>query len=154
VAILQRDFASGKDYSAQALDIFRSVGDRRGISITLTGLGQMTAQLGCLGDARALQVEALTVKVELGDRRGIAISLEALAYVQSACGEYEQAARLLAKAESMREELETPLALSEREEHDQHVAAARAALGDAAFDHAWQAGRASNTEAIIEGVIH
>jgi len=102
--------------------------------------------------AGALRREGLVIQRELGDRRGIAYSLEGLAEaVVAARGSSRRAARILGAAERLREEIGTPLPPIDLPQYEQRVASARAALGDnAAFDRAWQEGRALTLEEAIE----
>jgi hypothetical protein len=87
----------------------------------------------------------------LGDRRGIAFSLGGLAAVVAALGSSLRAARIWGAEARLREEIGSPLPPNDRSDYDRRVAAARAALGDhAAFDHAWQEGRALTLEQAIE----
>ena len=61
------------------------------------------------------------------------------------------AARLWGYAEQLREEIGSPLPSNERPRYERQVSAARAAMGnDAAFDHAWQEGRAMTLEQAME----
>jgi hypothetical protein len=115
----------------------------------LNGGGVPAYRQGDYAAARALQGESLAIRRELGDRRGIALSLEGAASVAAATGEARRAARLWDAAERLREEIAAPLLLSDRSQHEE-VAAARSALGDdAAFDAAWQEGRAMPLEQAI-----
>jgi hypothetical protein len=51
------------------------------------------------------------------------------------------AVRLLAAAEVLRNQIGSVIWPVDRPAHERHITEARAALGDAAFDAAWQAGR-------------
>jgi hypothetical protein len=106
---------------------------------------------GDLASARALYKEGLANRRELGDRLGIARALEGLAAVAAALGSSIRAARIWGAAQRLREEIGTPLSLAERPRYDQCGAAARAAVAnDAAFDRAWQEGRALTLKRAIE----
>jgi hypothetical protein len=86
--------------------------------------------------------ESLAIFWELGNKEGIAKDLEGLAAVAFSEAQFERAARLLGSAEGLRGAMGTPLAPSDRAEHDRTAAAARAALGEDAFAAAWTAGQA------------
>ena len=134
----------------ESLSIYRELGDREGIAGSLVHLGQVASARGDLSSAREFGMQSLALFRELGDRTGIAESMELLATVTSASGGPERAARLWGAMERLREEIGTPRAPSERERHERSVASARAALGDdAAFDLAWQEGRAIMLELAI-----
>ena len=94
-----------------------------------------------------------------GDRHGdVAVyrrrgqrALEGLAAVAAALGSSIRAARIWGAAQRLREEIGTPLSLAERPRYDQCGAAACAAVADdAAFDRAWQEGRALTLKQAIE----
>ena len=74
-----------------------------------------------------------------------------VAAVMSACAQPRQAARVCGATERLREEIGAPLSPTERAEHDVQVSAARAAMPDhAAFELAWQEGRAMTLEDVIK----
>jgi non-specific serine/threonine protein kinase len=126
----------------ESLAIGRDLGDRDGIASSLHSLGVVAYLQGHLAAARALYTESLDNRRELDDRLGIARALEGLAAVVAALGSSLRAARIWGAAQRLREEIGTPLSPTERSHYDQRAAAARAAADDAAFDRAWQEGRA------------
>jgi non-specific serine/threonine protein kinase len=135
----------------ETLAIFRELGDRRCIALSLNNLGTVAFDQGDYPAARALCEESLVLRRELSDRRGIAESLEELAYCAFALVSPGRAARILGAAERLREEIASPLAPTDRPQYDRQVAAARAAIGDdAAFDFAWQEGRAMTLDQAVE----
>jgi non-specific serine/threonine protein kinase len=106
--------------------------------------------------AAALFEESLKLFAELGNKMGIAECLEGLAGV--AAGDRtstrrelraERAAQLFGAAEALREAATTPLPPYRRADVDRDLAAARAQLDDAAFDAAWEAGRAMTMERAV-----
>src|SRR5262249_33704772 len=116
----------------------------------LGNLGLVAVEQGDYAAARALQQESLQIRREVVDREGIARSLEGLAAAEAPRGQKIPAARLWGAAERLREEIGAPLPPNERPRYEQQVAAARAALrDDAAFDAAWQEGRAMTMEEAI-----
>jgi predicted ATPase/DNA-binding winged helix-turn-helix (wHTH) protein len=146
----QGDYAVARALLEESLAIYRELGDREGTANSLNNLGQVAAARGDYSSARALQEESLTIYRELGDRSGIAASMEALAGIAFALGEPGRAACVWGGTERLREEIGAPLVPSERHHYDRNVTAARAALGDvAAFDVAWQKGRAMMLEQAI-----
>ena len=151
VAYAQRDYSSAGALQADSLAIRRELGDRTGIATSLTNLGDVAYDEGDYPSARALYEESLAIRLELGGRLGIAASLEALASVDGSLAIPDRAVRLLGAAERHREEIGAPLPPNERVQYEEQVAAARVALGDdAAFDAAWQEGRAMTVELAIE----
>jgi len=67
--------------------------------------------------------------------------LEGLAILASAQNQMERAARLIGAAETLYPPLRFEMSAKARVEHDQAVAAARAALGKEAFTAAWGKGK-------------
>ena len=148
VAYERGDFTAALALSQEALAISRELGDRDGIASSLHSLGGVAYLQGDLASARALY---LANRRELGDRLGIARALEGLAVVAASLGNSLRAARTWGAAQRLREEIGTPLSPTERSRYDQRGAAARAAVGDgAAFDRAWQEGRALTLKQAIE----
>jgi len=98
----------------------------------------------------ALDVESLSIRDQLGDKSGIAESLEGLARDLCALGSPERAVQTWGAAESLRDEIGVPMSPTARADHVEQVAAARAAIADAAeFDRAWQEGRSTSLEQAI-----
>ena len=60
-----------------------------------------------------------------------------------------RAARLFGAAESLYIPLRFEMSAKERAEHDQAVAAARAALGEEAFAAAWEEGKRMTLEQVV-----
>jgi predicted ATPase/class 3 adenylate cyclase/tetratricopeptide (TPR) repeat protein len=150
-ALEQGEFASARALHEESLVMRRKLGDRGGIADSLNNLGIAALEEGEFASARALNEESLAIARELGNRWGIVNSLEGLAPVVAALGSALRAARIWGAAERLREEIGSPLPPNERPRYDRRVAAARAALGyDAAFDLAWQEGRALTLEQAIQ----
>jgi hypothetical protein len=135
----------------ESLAMRRELGDPFGIAISLTNLGDVACAEADWVSARALYQEALPIWRELGGKLGIAFSLEGLAAVAASLGSSLRAARIWGAAERLRTEIGSPSPPNERPHYDQRVIASRVALGDdAAFDRAWQEGRAWTLEQAIE----
>jgi non-specific serine/threonine protein kinase len=151
VAYYQGDYPAARSLYEECLAIWREMGHRFGTAVSLSNLGNLVFGQGDYPVAGVLHQEGLVIRRDLGDRRGIAYSLEGLATVVAALGSSLRAARIWGAAERLREEIGSPLPPNERPHYGPRVAAARAALGDdAAFDRAWQQGRALTLEQAIE----
>jgi tetratricopeptide (TPR) repeat protein len=147
----QGDYAAAEVLHNESLAISQDIGDRPGIATTLSDLGSAAFGRGDFTAARAHLEQSLSLQRDLGDRRGIAIALKDLAPVVAAPGDPRLAALLWGAAERLREEIGSPLPPTERPDYEKHVASARAALADAAaFDAAWQQGRAMTPDQAIE----
>jgi tetratricopeptide (TPR) repeat protein len=150
VAKHQGDYPSARALHEGSLAIKRELGYRQRIASSLNSLGSLASDQGDCASAQALYREALAMVRELGDRLGIAISLEGLARAVAALGSSSCAARIWGAAERLRSETGSPLSPRDRPDYDRRVAVARTALrDDAAFDRAWQEGRALTLEQAI-----
>ena len=87
---------------------------------------------------------------ELGEKLRIAFSLEGLAAVVAALGSSLRAARIWGAADRLRAEAGSPLPPKDRPDYDRRVAVARTRGDNAAFDRAWQEGRALTLEQAME----
>jgi len=151
VTFLQGEYSAARTLHEESLAIRRELKDPGGIAYSLSGLGEVALQHGDYPAAGAFFRDALSIRRELGDKMGIAELLEKQAAVIGAMGNALRAAQLGGAAERLREEIGSPLTTEERLRHHRHISAARAALGDdAAFNRAWQQGRAQSLEQAIE----
>jgi predicted ATPase/class 3 adenylate cyclase len=81
------DLARGTEMRAEALAIFREIGDRRGIGESLWALGGNAAIIQQEPDiARTYLAEAFTVLAETGNRAGAAWSSNSLAFLETQAG--------------------------------------------------------------------
>ena len=90
-----------------------------------------------------LQRSSLEIKLGLDDRLGTAMGLEALALGVGALGQHKRAAQMLGAADVLWDSTAASIATMMPElvgEHDESVAAARAALGDQAYAAAFRRG--------------
>ena len=101
--------------------------------------------------AAELYAEALNYSAEIGGRRDISECFEGLAHL--ACGErrYNRAGRLFGAADALRKSIGAGRMLrQEQASYDHDFAAARAALGEAAFAVALGDGRVMTLKQAIE----
>jgi non-specific serine/threonine protein kinase len=106
------------------------------------------------GDRRhgeALAREAATCKHAVDDRNGLTMALETLAGMAADSGEHERAASLLGCAERVRTESSLTVIQPFRPQHERSVSIAVQGIGQAAFEAAFQRGRAMT---IAEGVAY
>ena len=141
VAMLRGDREGATARFEECLTLTREVGSPWNIAHPLIRLAQLAVVRGDLDRAAEFAAESLRLRWQIRDRRGVAWCLEMLATVDSARGAADRAAQLFGAAEVQRELLGVSLLPLFRAECDRGVAAARAALGEAAFMAAWQAGR-------------
>jgi len=122
------------------------------LPMVLTELGFVAELRGGAGQAIELQLRALRAASALGGPRGIAMALEGLASAIGYGGDHETSARLLGAADSARRAASVPAAPSERNDIERVASAARAALGEAAFDAAYQQGAAQAPDDVIRSL--
>jgi predicted ATPase/DNA-binding SARP family transcriptional activator len=115
------------------------IGFREGVAWALEGLGVLAARRGEPG-AEDLLRRSLDLHRELRDRWRVGSVLEDLAALALTGGRPARAVTLLAGAQALREVIGTVIAPSEAEQHDATSSGARSALGDEAFEAAWQHG--------------
>ncbi len=142
VASDEGDYPAARALLEASVAMMRELGDRHGIAVSLNNLGNVAYAEGDYPAARGLYAESLAIRTELGDRHGIAYSLEGLGRLAWAAGSPGRAARLWEASESLREAIGAPLAPVDQATHDRERAAVRDALGEAAFDSAFNEGRA------------
>jgi predicted ATPase/class 3 adenylate cyclase/Tfp pilus assembly protein PilF len=94
LASLQGDYGAARSLYEESLSLYRELGDKRGISGSLSNLGIMAQQQGDYAAARSLYEESLALSRESGNKRGISISLNNLGIVVQHQGDYGSARSL------------------------------------------------------------
>jgi predicted ATPase/DNA-binding XRE family transcriptional regulator/Flp pilus assembly protein TadD len=155
VAWAQGDYEKATQKFEAALAVSQNTGDKFERALALYGLGRVAQSQGHYISARALHTEGIILYQERvvpnGEIKGAAYHLEALAILATAHAQkqMEEAARLFGAAETLYAPVRFEMSDSERAEHDQAVAAARAALGEKAFQAAWEEGKKMNLEEAV-----
>jgi len=132
--------------SEEALTLARGVGDSVLTSQGLSSRGRAECRDGNLESAEASLVESLTIAGDLTHPDAATQGLEGFAELAVARRAPKRAATILGAAARLREEIGLALSVHEERDHTRVAAAARAALGDAAFDQAWSKGSAMELE--------
>jgi non-specific serine/threonine protein kinase len=149
MACLRGDLASARSCLEESLAIARELGDPWATAMSLANLAIVAEEEGDRFGSLALSRECLRLRRDQGDRLGIAWSLGGIAATSSRT-EPHAAARLWGRAERLHQELGSPLPPRNRTSYERLVAAARVRLGDdAAFERAWQQGRAMTLEQAV-----
>jgi hypothetical protein len=133
VARYRGDFPTARARYEESLTVAREASEPWTIAGTLHYMGKLACFPGDYPTARSHCGEALAIRRKLGDRRGIFQSLEGLAWAAGGEGQPTRVARLLGAVEALREKNGIPVAPVERADYASYLAAARAALGEAAF---------------------
>jgi predicted ATPase/tRNA A-37 threonylcarbamoyl transferase component Bud32 len=126
LASMQRDLEHGKLLHRQCLDIYRELGDRRGVVVSLVALANQHVAADDYDGARSLLEQSLAVWQELGDRAGFARSLSNLASVARGQGRFDEARSLCQRAAELFERVGDRLSRAWAVDHE----------GDAARDGA------------------
>ena len=100
------EFAKVIGFQAEALAVWRELGDKPGIAEALGRLGETTCNLGDRTHGKALVEESLALFRELSDTRGIAYALNNLADMVSADGDLASARSLFEESVPLFEAIE------------------------------------------------
>jgi predicted ATPase/DNA-binding SARP family transcriptional activator len=145
-------YQGAADRAAALLQESRSlaegIGFREGVAWSLEQLGLLAAERGDPAAVTLLR-DSLLIHHELRDRWRTCSLLDDLAACLLPRGDAAQAARLLAAADATRDLIGTVVAPCETALHEAAMSGAREALGDAAFDAAWQQGKLAQTDALL-----
>ena len=135
---------------ARSARLAGEVGFREGVAWALHERGLLAVRRGEPGAPELLH-EALRIHRDLGDRWRVASVLDDLAAAALAAQPPDpaQAARLLGAAQQIRDAIGTAVAPCERADHARTKAAARAALGEAAFADLAKAGAAGPLDEVL-----
>jgi predicted ATPase/DNA-binding SARP family transcriptional activator len=136
---------------ADSRALAEQLGFREGIAWSLEQLGLLALDRGD-PEAASLLRASLEIHHELRDRWRTCSLLDDLAGVALANGQPGEAASLLGTAEALRQAIGTVVPPCERAQRDQTVAGARAALGDAGFEPAWQRGLAAHVDDVRDSL--
>jgi predicted ATPase/class 3 adenylate cyclase len=145
------EFENARALHEQSLMISRQLGDERGVARTLMHLGDAAALENDRQKSLSLYRECIQIRQALHDLPGVATAVERLAWVVMDEAP-EDAARLLGSAESLREEIKTPLPAGARQDYERSIGALQARLGQADFESARAAGRALDAENAMAAV--
>jgi tetratricopeptide (TPR) repeat protein len=144
LAVSREDYERARGHFDEALALSRKTGDTGMIGWSLGELSRAEMHLGQHEAAHAHRGECLRLGLERGGRQEILRSLAAFANLASARGRHERAARLFGAVEALYEAADS--APADLADTAPHIRATRAALGEAAFEAAWTAGRAMTLE--------
>ncbi len=89
-----RGYKNTRQYLDESFAIFKELGDRWGIALSLEGLGAAAWEQDDLATAGSCCAESVTIYRELGDKISLSFALAGLANVRQAQGNYDQAVTL------------------------------------------------------------
>jgi non-specific serine/threonine protein kinase len=150
VEVGRRDFERAVELHEESLALAREAGDNFGIMLAL-GLGALVAAYrGEHERARTLCAEGLEAVRPTGSIHGVSFMLQILAVSASSEGRPARAARLWGAAAALGETIGTILQPIERRDYGPYIDAARARLGEAAWEAALEEGRRMTQEEAVE----
>ena len=144
----QRQFERAAERYSQATQLLRQAGCEEGETSTLYHEARLAHAQDDAERARTLCLNALRVMEGRGVRREVGFALELLAIV-TVHEHPQRAARLLGAAENVRAAVGIALPPLDRDEHQRALSAARVALSAAAFEQAWESGRAMSSGEVV-----
>ena len=100
--------------------------------------------------AEQSEERAIRLNREIGDWEWVAYCLESFAGLAAAKAKGGRAARLWGAAEAMRENIDATVPPINQLDYDRSMAAALARLDRAAWEAAWEQGKAMSPEQIVE----
>jgi non-specific serine/threonine protein kinase len=153
VRLLQERLEQAATHFVEGLALLRQVGDTSGIAATLTGQSVVAQSLGNITAADSMLAEALTLCRDLGDDRSTYYAATVAVGRLVSRGALEPTARLVAALDFHRERTTLVAGVMEQVNLSRATAAARAALGEAAFTAAWKTGRELSVGHILDEVL-
>jgi predicted ATPase/class 3 adenylate cyclase len=145
MAFIHGDLERAVAYYEEALSVSRQIGDIR-TQVMIGNLGNVARRQGNLSQAKALYREAIELAQVYGDPRSIAETLESIAMVMATAGDGQHAARLLGASSTARDAIGAPQPPNELADIEASIATTRAALGEEAWQAAFEAGRMLSLE--------
>jgi tetratricopeptide (TPR) repeat protein len=133
------DLDRARDCFEEAIAVGRTLSNQS-VSAPLAGLGMVLLRQGDLKGARARLAESLQARLKAGERRGVALAFTSFAQLAQTEQQPERAAQLMAAADAIRTAIGAPIQPRARRSWEQLVEEVRAALGETAFDKAWESG--------------
>lgn len=138
----QNDYKRAQAHYEESLSLFRELNDKNQIAYAFRRMGIAAFRRGDNSEAAALCAKSLTLNLEVGSRAGTVASIAALAKISAERGEVIYAVQLLGAADALRMLDSVQLMAVDQVQFDRTLATTRAKLDAAAFEEAWEAGRA------------
>jgi predicted ATPase/DNA-binding CsgD family transcriptional regulator len=144
------DYAAAQLYYEECLRIVQLTGERMREAMQYENLGVLAHYREEYQLAAEHMRRGLDIFRELGTSYGLAIALATLAGPIAKLGDYERAARLLGAADAEMDSLDTDQQPVDQIEIGQFLTSVREALGEKAFQEAWQAGHDLSIDGALE----
>ncbi|KAA5831219.1 LuxR C-terminal-related transcriptional regulator [Saccharopolyspora hirsuta] len=149
---LNGEHEAGLELLAECIRLSTEHGELYWRSYALWASAQVEALRGDLERAEAAAKKALRLQRQLDNRLGIAFSIDTLAWIAQRQGKHDRAARLFGAASSVWDVVSAAPGFWARfaTDHDEHQAQTRTALGEEAFQEAFDRGRRLSVPHIID----
>ena len=150
MVLAQGDLITARTLQEESLVLRREMGHKLGVAYSLGNLADIASQQRDFTAARPLFAESLTLRMELNDKLGIAVLLSAMAEMAVAEDKLTRAVYLAAATETLLTSFSGALQPDERTQQDKTIATVREALGESAFQSAWEAGQRLTMKEAVE----
>ena len=150
LALGQGDYARAVPLFEESLAHNRRIGGQRDVSVLLNNLGIAAMEQGEVARAIELLQESLVLSDELEDWAGVYSCLEELSMAEHSQGEIERSTRLYAAADALRTTLGAPMPPDEMSRFERLRSDLRSRMGQAAFNVAWNEGRALEKQQAVD----
>jgi predicted ATPase/DNA-binding CsgD family transcriptional regulator len=147
------DWARGEALSEEALEQSRQVGDQFGAAVNLYNLADCAYHRGDVAVAWSRYWDCLAITAELGERHLLSRILDRMGHLLTVSGLPRMGAHLLGAAATLRHDLGDALFPIEEESVSEAIDATRAALGDEAFQAAWEVGASLSPDRAVAEVL-
>lgn len=145
----QGDHQAAKGYLEESRRLLEKLGREWELAYTLCNLADIARSDGDLAAAFALYDDSLTQLLRQNDRRAALVCLEGFAQLAAAQSRWKRSVWLFGAGQTQRALLDVPMTPVERGEYEKALNQARAGLGTAAFQVAFEAGRAATLDEAV-----
>jgi DNA-binding NarL/FixJ family response regulator len=152
VELMTGNITSAQALLVSALELDRSIGNRRGMIRSLWGLGTVARFQRDVAAASTQLAQSLKLAHELGDAWSVGMALEAIGSLLTDTGQQKEAAHTFGLAAALREALGTPLIAAIATEHERSVRELRRLLGSQALAALLDEGRSLTVEDVVQSI--
>ncbi len=153
LALQKGNYVEARAQWEECLVACRGLGNKEGEGLALANLAAVARDEDRFADAHALTAAALTLCLEIGDRKLIAHTLSRTAGLAVREQQAARAARLFGATDAILHSVGATLPPYNQQDYDHYAGLAQAALGEAAFQVAWQEGSAFSLEQAVAYVL-
>jgi predicted ATPase len=146
-------YAEAKEVCQEALSLARRAGDRRGVGIAASHLGDVLAHEGSFDEALLLQGEALLMAQELHDVQATGAMLLDIAVLSTSLQDYESAGEMLGAVGGLAESSEFALLSFQVDSFDETLEVLRRQFGEDELDRITARGRRMPLDEIVNRVV-